>query len=261
VQKGQKGEPVYLRDEPALEEHLTHLALDGGRLVSGERVIAGEALIDVVRQARRYAPHFEAFANRIGDERLAEGILRASETAPANDLAALAALTVADLGSMAPRGLVWTVVHGTDDGAVTIVETDHGVITQHPLEVDLQTWPELVACQADATWLAEIFTADTHFEMDDVRIPLRAPSALLRLVDERGRKGLSIQRYKGLGEMNPDQLWETTLNPANRRLVRVRNADATASDEMFAVLMGDAVDVRKAYITEHGSSLKEIDIA
>lgn len=77
---------------------------------------------------------------------------------------------------------------------------------------------------------------------------------------ELGRKGAYIQRYKGLGEMNPEQLWETTLNPQNRNLLQVTIDDAMAADEIFSVLMGESVEPRKNFISDNALSVKELDV-
>ena len=91
-------------------------------------------------------------------------------------------------------------------------------------------------------------------------IPISRPSELLDAVLSAGRRGLSVSRYKGLGEMNPEQLWETTLDPANRSLLRVEVAQADVADEIFTRLMGDVVEPRREFIQENALSVANLDV-
>jgi DNA gyrase subunit B len=103
---------------------------------------------------------------------------------------------------------------------------------------------------------AEEVAADTKGKP----VAITRPSELLDAVLAAGRKGLSIQRYKGLGEMNAEQLWETTLDPANRSLLRVEVAQADVADEIFTRLMGDVVEPRREFIQDNALSVANLDV-
>ncbi len=102
-----------------------------------------------------------------------------------------------------------------------------------------------------------IFRVSGAEESDE---PVYSLEGLFEAVKKNGRKGIAIQRYKGLGEMNPDQLWETTMDPKTRKMIRVTMEDAVEAERMFSLLMGDVVEPRRAYIELHAAGVKDLDI-
>ena len=98
-------------------------------------------------------------------------------------------------------------------------------------------------------------------KMKEIGIDLGAdPVLILNEIEETAKKGADIQRYKGLGEMNPEQLWETTMNPENRRLLKIDVADMQKASEVFELFMGDEVEPRREYIQAHAKDVKHLDV-
>ena len=112
----------------------------------------------------------------------------------------------------------------------------------------------------DGEEAADVVGAEVEAETRGKPVAVTRPSELLDAVLAAGRRGLSIQRYKGLGEMNAEQLWETTLDPTNRSLLRVEVVQADVADEIFTRLMGDVVEPRREFIQDNALSVANLDV-
>jgi DNA gyrase subunit B len=151
---------------------------------------------------------------------------------------------------------------GADGHAPRIIvrKTEHGLASEKLLHREFFESAEYQRIAELARTLADLMGEGAYVTRAREREELRTfKQAMLWLFDQ-ARKGQSIQRYKGLGEMNPEQLWETTINPQTRRLMQVRIEDAVAADEIFTTLMGDQVEPRREFIEKNALAVANLDI-
>ena len=136
----------------------------------------------------------------------------------------------------------------------------HGSYTNASLDYDFFMSKEYQAIVALNEKLEGLFSAGSYIKRGEQKKEITNFSELYNWLLAEAKKGQSIQRYKGLGEMNPEQLWETTMDPANRRLLQVSIEDAIAADELFTILMGDDVEPRRAFIEQNALAATNIDV-
>ncbi len=253
---------VYLKDQAALEDYLIQMGIEGAvlRLASGEE-IAGADLARVIEGARQFRRVLEAFPTHYPRAILEQAALAgAFDPGRADaDLQQVADEVAARLDQVAAeyeRG--W-------QGRIT---QDHGIRLTRILRgvEEIRSLDGAVLRSAEARRLAQVSreTRDIYHDPAQLtrkerQIVIHGPTDLLEAILKEGEKGLSLQRYKGLGEMNPDQLWETTLDPEARTLLQVRIDDVAEADDIFTKLMGDVVEPRREFIQQNALSVENLD--
>jgi DNA gyrase subunit B len=253
---------VYLKDQAALDDYLVAQGTEGAvlRLATGEE-IAGMDLARVVEGARSFRRVLEAFPTSY-PRRILEQAALAGAFDPGRADADLQA--VAD--DVARRlDLVAVEYERGWRGRIT---QDHGIRLSRILRgvEELRTLDGAVLRSSEARRLAQIAGASRDVYRNPARLsrkdreqPIHGPTDLLTSILAEGEKGLTLQRYKGLGEMNADQLWETTLDPEARTLLQVKVEDVAEADDIFTKLMGDEVEPRRAFIQDNALSVANLD--
>lgn len=277
---------VYLKDNAALDRYLVEAGLAGRVLETRGGARGGAELAALVEHALRVKA-LMGFVPRRYDPAIIESLALAGVLEPdlAPDARAVALGRAADWLNRADPEARWT-AEQSEDGAVHVNRLWRGVTDQHVIEasflvsaearklarlsqenVEVYAGPVNLVKGSGADPEADVEPAGDEAEdapAQPVR-PLAAgaisrPTQLVEAVLSAGRKGLSIQRYKGLGEMNAEQLWETTLDPDNRALLQVKVDDADVTDEIFTRLMGDVVEPRRDFIQENALNVANLDV-
>ncbi|MFC5309050.1 DNA topoisomerase (ATP-hydrolyzing) subunit B [Azospirillum picis] len=255
----------YLKDDRALEEYLVEAALGdlSVRLADGSLLI-GEQLAGLVEQARTARPAIDTLARKVGSAMVVEqaAVAGALSSALAEDKAAAQAMaqTVAERMNALDAEGGWR-GEALPQGGYAVIRTRRGVTHRHLFDTDLLKSVEARRLDAPAADLKRVYgTPGKAFEKQKETRALTGPGALFETVMELGRRGVTIQRYKGLGEMNPDQLWETTLDPAKRSLLQVRVSHADQAEEVFSTLMGDIVEPRREFIQDNALKVANLDV-
>jgi Type IIA topoisomerase (DNA gyrase/topo II, topoisomerase IV), B subunit len=147
-----------------------------------------------------------------------------------------------------------------DDRRISVIKTQHGLSTERHLRLDFFKTSDYKRLGSLAGTLLDMMGPGAYIQRGEKRLAIRSfKEGLTWLLDE-AKRGQHIQRYKGLGEMNPDQLWDTTMNPESRRLLQVRIEDMVGSDDVFTTLMGDAVEPRRIFIEENALAVSNLDV-
>ncbi len=255
----------YLKNEKALEDYLINSGLEDTAiaLASGE-VRTGQDLREVVADALRLRSLIDGLHSRydrsVVEQAAISGAFDAEIVQDRADAEATAARVAARLDLIAEeteRGWEGRV---NEQGGLVFERTVRGVKEAAVLDMGLIGSVDARHIDQMADRLQEIYAEPPVLRRKEEQTSITGPRQLLDMIFAAGRKGIAMQRYKGLGEMNAEQLWETTLDPNARSLLQVKVTDATDADGLFARLMGDEVEPRRDFIQENALSVANLDI-
>ena len=263
VRRGQS--ETYLKNETSLEDYLIDSGLEDAVLTLNDgSQRAGDDLREIVEQARKVVKVLRGLPSNYPQTAIEQSAIAGALNAEALNTPEQAQ-TAADyisrrldmLSDETERG--W---HGTptEDGGLTFSREVRGVAEHVTIDGPLIGSADARALNSFAPDLQETYAKVALFKRKDVETEIRSPSQLLNAIIEAGSKGLNLQRYKGLGEMNPEQLWETTLDKEVRSLLQVKVGQLDDADDLFVKLMGDVVEPRRDFIRENALSVANLDV-
>lgn len=256
VKRGKK--EMYLRNEAAMQNFLLEEGAEDMilRLEKGDRTYIGKQIIPLIRQFIDNRAIFDKVVKKGITAELLSIIVRSNVPAGLEDFSQmepyLEAMKVLSAGSEYQVEEDRIIFYIGNIRAI-IDQQIMSVLSSHEYELLVENHARIVETMADGR---------ATVEQDSGKVLLETSNheELLAFFLENAKKGLGIQRYKGLGEMNPDQLWETTMNPENRVLLQVKIEDIVESDEIFTVLMGDQVEPRRDFIEKNALNVVNLDI-
>ncbi|MBP7665182.1 MAG: DNA gyrase subunit B, partial [Shewanella sp.] len=268
VKKGKHEQ--YIKDDSAMTEFLTTLALDEASLHVNAQApgIGGAALETLVNQYHKGMATIERLGRKIPHNLLNELIYVPSITV---DICKDSAATEAWVAKLAKRlqdkegdGSSYTFTVAEDRerqlALPKIVIRQHGIDNEYVLHYDFITSIDYGRIAALGDSIRDLIEEGGYIRRGEKVKPVTTFAEALEWLITESKKGLYIQRYKGLGEMNPEQLWETTMDPNTRRMLRVTIEDAIGADQLFNTLMGDEVEPRRAFIEENALRVANLDV-
>ncbi|TDE37146.1 DNA topoisomerase (ATP-hydrolyzing) subunit B [Antarcticimicrobium sediminis] len=253
---------VYLKDQAALDEYLIEMGIDGAvlRLGNGEEIV-GHDLKRVVEEARQLRRVIDVFPTHYPRHILEQAAIAGAFVPGAvdSDLQGVADRVAARLDLIAleyERGWQGRI---TQDKGVRLARILRGVEEVRTLDGKMLRSGEARRTGTLTQSLQEIYGSAAQLVRKDRSQVIYGPLGLLKAILDEGEKGLTLQRYKGLGEMNPEQLWETTLDPDARTLLQVKVDDMAEADDIFTKLMGDVVEPRREFIQQNALNVENLD--
>ncbi|WP_095587708.1 DNA topoisomerase (ATP-hydrolyzing) subunit B [Actibacterium ureilyticum] len=253
---------VYLKDQAALEDYLVQQGIEGAtlRLGSGEEIVGTDLLrvIDEARQVRRILQAFPTHypQNILEQAAIAGAFVAGQVDADLQGTADAVATRLDQIALEYERG--WQ-GRPTQDMGLRLTRVLRGVEEICTLDGPVLRSGEARKLGSLTGTLQEVYTQPAKLIRKDRETPIHGPLDLLSIILAEGEKGLALQRYKGLGEMNPEQLWETTLDPEARTLLQVKIDDLAEADDIFTKLMGDVVEPRREFIQQNALSVENLD--
>ncbi len=266
VKKGKQEH--YVKDDNALNEYLIQLALDKAQLFTNEATppIQGQGLEKLAKDYSGVIGIINRLYRRYDDVFLQQ---LAITTAITDELKQNPDKLAAIFTDMAQKlnELVGTSVYSitldykaSSDFAVVVNKQKHGIAKTFILQASFFNGKDYKQIAQYAEDTVELFGENSYMQMGEKQEPVSNFKEAFDWMMKEVKKGQHIQRYKGLGEMNPEQLWETTLDSNNRRLLQVRIEDAIAADEIFTTLMGDVVEPRRDFIVKNALDVTNLDV-
>ena len=250
----------YLKDDRALEEFLLDKSLAEARLSYADgRVLEGAGLIEEAAWLREATLRLRRLSSTAPIGLLEQAAIAGALTPDTARAMAASQPLAARLDAIAlPEERGWKVI--ADERGLTMARVVRGVAEKHSLDIT-------VLRSAEARWLADRwealssrFAEPGRLKFNNDENAVQGPATAFDRILAHGRRGLSIQRFKGLGEMNPDQLWKTTLDPAVRTLLQVRVGDVEDAGQVFSTLMGDVVEPRREFIVGNALKVANLDV-